>query len=68
MKKFNLKKAQSGDEVCTKNGDVAKILLFDRDNAIFPLVVILNNKMVYYYTVDGKFYKDRDSDNDLRMK
>ena len=67
MKKFSLKKAQAGDDVCTKSGNNAKILLFDRNNSVFPLVVIINNKMVYYYTNEGKFYKDKDSDFDLRM-
>ena len=67
MKKFNLNKAQAGDDVCTKSGNHAKILLFDRNNSVFPLVVIINNKMVYYYTNEGKFYKDKDSDFDLRM-
>jgi len=67
MKKFNLDKAKAGGEVCTKSGKTAKILLFDRNYKPFPLVVIINNKTVYYYTIEGKFYKDKDSDNDLRM-
>ena len=68
MKIFNLKKAMNGDEVCTKIGKSAKILLFNRDSNTFPLVAIINNKNVYCYTVDGTFYKDKDSDNDLIMK
>lgn len=67
-KKFNLEKAKSGADVATKSGRQARILLFDRDNNVFPLVVIIDNKKVYYYTIDGKFYKDKDSDNDLIMK
>ena len=67
MRKFNINKARAGDDVCTKSGVPAKILLFDRDNDLFPLVVIINNKKVCYYTIDGKFYKDKDSDNDLRL-
>lgn len=67
-KKFDLEKAKTGIDVVTKSGKQAKILLFDRDNSIFPLVVIIGNKNVYYYTIDGKFYKDKDSDNDLIMK
>jgi hypothetical protein len=69
-KKFDLEKAKSGAEVVTKNGKQARILLFDRDNSIFPLVVIIDNKNVSYYTVEGKFYKDKDKDsnNDLAMK
>lgn len=67
MARFSLKKAKEGADICTKSGKSAKILLFDRNSKIFPLVVIINNSMVYYYTNEGKFYKDRDSDNDLRM-
>jgi len=67
MRKFNLKKAQNGSDVKTKSGIAAKILLFDRDSRTFPLVVILNNKKVYYYTTEGKFYNDKDSDLDLVM-
>lgn len=68
MKKFNLKKAQQGAEVCTKDGHAAKILLFDRDNSTFPLVVIIDNKTVYFYTNEGVFYSNKESDLDLRMK
>ncbi len=68
MKEFDLEKARSGAEVITKSGQEAKILLFDRSNKTFPLVVILENKNVYYYTEEGKFYKDKPSDNDLIMK
>ncbi len=68
MKKFSLKKAKEGAEVVTKEGKSAKILLFDRSSKDFPLVVIIENKMVYYYTEEGKFYKDKPSDKDLRMK
>lgn len=67
MKKFNLAKAKLGDEVCTANGQKVAILLFDRDSVKFPLVVILNNKNVYYYTIEGKFYVDKDSELDLKM-
>ena len=68
MKRFNLKKAIDGDEVCTKSGKSAKILLFDRDSNTFPLVAIINNRNVYCYTADGTFYRDKNSDNDLVMK
>lgn len=68
MKEFDLEKASSGAEVITKSGKEAKILLFNRSNKTFPLVVILENKNVYYYTEEGKFYKDKPSDNDLIMK
>lgn len=68
MKKFNIEKAKQGNLVVTKSGKEAKILLFDRDNAKFPLVVIVENKDVACYTIDGKFYFDKESENDLKMK
>ncbi len=67
MKRFNLAKAKQGDEVCTKDGKAAKILLFDRTGRDFPLVAIIDNKTVYYYSEKGKFYMDRDSEKDLKM-
>lgn len=68
MKKFNIDKAKNGDAVITANKKEARILLFDRDNAKFPLVAIIENKDVHYYTIDGQFYFDKKSDNDLKMK
>jgi hypothetical protein len=68
MKRFNLQKAKAGSEVCTKSGKNARILLFDRNSKVFPLVVIINNSKVSCYTENGKFYAARDSDLDLRMK
>ncbi len=62
MRKFNLKKAKEGELVVTKKGEDAKILLFDRDNKVFPLVAIINNKQVAYYTNEGKFYANKDSE------
>lgn len=68
MKKFNLEKAKNGEHVTTKGGIPVRILLFDRDSRMFPIVAILNNKKVYYYTEKGKFYIDKDSDLDLVME
>ena len=67
MKKFDIKKAHQGDAVITKEGKPARILLFDRDNEKFPLVIIVENKHVYCYTIEGKFYHDKESDKDLMM-
>ncbi len=68
MKKFNLNKAKEGAEVVTKEGKSAKILLYDRDSPRFPLVVIIENKHVTFYTTEGKLYSDKDSDKDLKLK
>jgi hypothetical protein len=59
MKKFDIERAKEGKEV--------RILHFDRDNAKFPLVIIVENKHVFCYTIDGKFYHDKESDKDLKM-
>lgn len=68
MSKFDIKKAKSGEAVVTKNGKPVKILVYDRDSKKFPLVVLLENKHVKYYTIDGKFYFDRNDELDLKMK
>lgn len=68
MRKFNLEKAKQGHPLVTKEGKEAKILLFDRDSKKFPLVVIIENKEVTCYSLEGKLYFDKDSDKDLRLK
>ena len=67
MKEFNLKLAKDGARVCTKTGKIVRILAFDRTSHSFPLVALIENKKVCCYTSEGKYYVDRDSDNDLRM-
>lgn len=68
MKKFDLDKAKKGAEVVTKKGKSVKILHYERDSKKFPLVVIIENKKVENYTLEGKFYDDKDSDKDLYLK
>lgn len=67
MKKFNLKMAQEGAEVCTKSGKSVRILAFDRASRLFPIVTLIENKKVCCYSREGKYYADKDSDNDLMM-
>ena len=67
MKKFSLKSSKDGAKVCTKNGKPVRLLAFDRENATFPIVGLIENKKVCCVTIDGKYYADKDSDNDLRM-
>ena len=67
MKEFNLKQAKEGAKVCTKSGKSVRILAFDRTSRSFPLVALIENKKVCCYTNEGKYYVDRDSENDLRM-
>jgi len=68
MKKFNLIKAKQGSKVITKNGKDVNIIYFERDSKNFPLVVLIENKKVEQYTLDGKLYTDKDSELDLKMK
>lgn len=71
MKKFNVDAAKKGDPVVTRKGKEVKMLYFDRDNERFPLVAIIENKQVSCFTVEGKFFDDKDhkqSNNDLFMK
>jgi len=68
MKKFDLEAAKKGAPVVTKKGKEAHILYFERDNPKFPLVVIIEKKHVYCFTAEGKFYVDKLSDSDLKMK
>ena len=68
MKEFDLKQAKKGADIITKAGNEAKILYFTRDNDQFPLVVLLDNKHVYYYTTDGRFFHDKHSNKDLKLK
>ena len=68
MNKFSLKSAHPGKEIITRSGKNVEILLTKRDSKDFPIVAILNNKEVLLYTIEGKFYKDKDSDNDLLIK
>ena len=68
MKKFNLQKAKDRASVVTKEGKSANILYFERSSKFFPLVVLLDNMEVACYTVEGKYYRDKDSGKDLIMK
>lgn len=68
MKKFNLKKAKEGSKVITVSGKDVNVIYFERDSKNFPLVVLIENKKVEQYTLDGKLYTDKDSELDLKMK
>ena len=68
MRKFDIEKAKAGTPVITRSKKDAKILWFERDNKRFPIVAIVENKDVYYYTTEGKWYANKDSDKDLLLK
>jgi hypothetical protein len=67
MKKFNLEKAKLGAEIVTKSGKDVKILYYERKSQ-FSIVAIIEDMKVNFYTTDGKYYSDKDSDIDLKIK
>jgi hypothetical protein len=67
MKEFDINKAKKGQKVITKEGKEAKILYFDRVHTHFPLIVLIDEKSAEYYSIDGKYYLDKNSDKDLIM-
>jgi hypothetical protein len=68
MKKFNIEEAIAGRQVETTDGKIVKILHHERDNEKFPIIALIENKKVVMYTIEGKFYLDKDSKNDLILK
>lgn len=71
MKKFDLKEAKAGKSVISRSKKPVKMLHFTRDNNDFPLVAIIENKHVYCFTSEGRFYgaeDGRQSENDLFME
>ena len=58
MKPFNLERAKAGATVQTRAGSSARILCFDRDDATYPIVALINNKDLDCYTLEGKFSTD----------
>ena len=67
MKEFDLEKAKSGCKLVTRSGKKVKVLLFDRNSKLFPIVAIIDNKKVIQVTIEGKYYKDKNSDFDLMI-
>lgn len=68
MKKFDIKLAKAGKEVCTKDGELVKILYTERDSPHFPVIALINNKDVQFFSKEGKYYIDKDSELDLFLK
>lgn len=72
MENFNLKQAKQGKPVCTKNGNPARIIDFEKndnypDFPIVALVTIKDDEVEYRYNNEGRLrYKKKDS-YDLMM-
>lgn len=58
MKPFDLEKAKAGVKLCTRDGRPARIISFDRDSALYPIVALIkeDNKDEYirFYTRNGE--------------
>lgn len=71
MKSFDFEKAKQGAPVCTKGGNEARIICFDREHSnespIIALVKIKGEEYVKAYTKDGIYTGMEDCGYDLMM-
>ncbi len=73
LKPFDLEAAKQGKSVCTRDGRKARIICFNADpkgrKHIIALVTTVPNEMecVFPYFMNGRFYENRDSEDDLMM-
>ena len=71
LKPFSLEAAKQGKPVCTRNGNRARIICFDRkygtDSLIVALVTIDNIEYTYSYDNDGLFISGKESNVDLMI-
>ena len=70
MRKFNLEEAKVGKPVCTRDGRKTRIVCYDLkviDTPILALIEESGQEKVYCYHSNGKYYKEKDTDNDLFM-
>lgn len=70
MKAFDLKAAQRGAKVVTRDGQAVRILAYDRKSPNHPLVGLITrvgDEGVDTFKVDGKYYDNGDSRCDLFM-
>ena len=63
MAKLNIIK---GKTFSTKSGKSVEIIYTQRNSKNFPIIGLVNGVNVLFFTENGKFYKDKDSDNDLK--
>lgn len=74
MKEFDLEKAKAGHPVCTRNGDEARIICFDRKNCYNPIVALVKNndtdtEGLFCYDDMGRYNNDgTECSCDLFMK
>ena len=69
LEPFNLERAKAGEPVCTVNGEDVKLLCFERNKVVYPIVALIGyNESVMTYTRNGKTHKNGESNSDLMMK
>lgn len=74
MKEFDLEKAKAGHPVCTRIGDEARIICFDRKNYYSPIVALVKNndtdtEGIFCYDDMGRYNDDgTECSCDLFMK
>lgn len=71
MKKFNLEQAKAGKPVCTRSGQPARIVCFDREHSynfsIVALVKEADGESVLTFDNEGHYTHGDPSDMDLMM-
>lgn len=67
-KAFNIKDAQNGATVKTKEGHQVRIICYNRIGSDYPILALINNndyEVCYSYTIDGKLSIGQNSIKDL---
>ncbi len=73
MKEFNLEEAKAGKPVCTRDGNPARIICYDCDNAfdkgkcIVALIKVPKGELLQPYYSDGTIFSGKACDDDLFM-
>lgn len=71
MKPFNLELAKAGHPVCTRDGESAKIICFDRKSTKYPIIALIDKgkeEIITSYNLSGQVNNDIFHNHDLFMK
>ena len=69
---FDIEKAKQGAKVVTTLGQEVRILCYDRNSRLYPIVALIANKeddedSIENYTKEGRAYIHQDREEDLRI-
>ena len=72
LKPFNLEAAKAGKPVCTRDGRKARIICFDKQKDLYPIIALAKDndgyETIYQYTKEGlSSVYGKSTDNDLMM-